>query len=155
MMISLETLFIILIIDKHKGRYVTIFNVPGAYLNADITGDNFILLNIECEFVDIMCKMKPEHKNNLSVDNGVNVLYLQLLKYLYLCMDSELLYYDLYSNTLKSHGFAFNPYDVCIANSTINGKQCTISWYVDDNKVLHIDEEVNTKIIETISEHVG
>ena len=60
-------------------------------------------------------------------------------------MESSLLWYYLYSNTLKSHRFAVNIYDMCIENSTINGKQCIISWYVDNNKVSHIDEEVNTK----------
>ena len=28
-------------------------------------------------------------------------------------------------------------------------------WHVDNNKVSHVDEEVNTKVIETISEHFG
>ena len=37
-----------------------------------------------------------------------------------------------------------NPYDGCISNSTIKNEQFTISWYVDDNKVSHVDKEVNT-----------
>ena len=28
-------------------------------------------------------------------------------------------------------------------------------WYVDNNKVSHLDEEVKTKVIEGISEHYG
>ena len=32
-------------------------------------------------------------------------------------------------------GFVLNPYDKCIANKTINGSQCTIVFYVDDNKI--------------------
>ena len=42
-----------------------------------------------------------------------------------------------------------------ISNSIIYGKQCTISWYVNENKVLHIDEEVKTEIIDTIAKHFG
>ena len=30
-----------------------------------------------------------------------------------------------------------------------------ISWYVDDKKVLHTDEEVNKKLIDTIAKHFG
>ena len=30
-----------------------------------------------------------------------------------------------------------------------------IAWYVEDNKVLHIDEEVNKRMIEMIDEHFG
>ena len=63
-------------------------------------------------------------------------------------MESALLWYDLYSKTIKSQGLLINPYDRFIANITIQDKQCTIMWYVDNNKVSHIDEEVNTKVIE-------
>ena len=85
----------------------------------------------------------------------MKVLYLRLLKDLYGCMDSALLWYYLYTKTLKSQGFVVNPYDRCIANSTIYGKHCTIAWYVDDNKVLHVYEHINTRIIEEIAEHFG
>ena len=72
-----------------------IFDVPRAYLNADITEDKFILLKIEGYFVDIMCEVNPEHKKNVCVENGVKVLYLRLLKALYGCMESALICYDL------------------------------------------------------------
>ena len=117
--------------------------------------DKFILLNIEEGFVDIMCEVNPEHKKNVDVVNGVKVLYLRLLKDLYGCVESALLWYDIYSKTLKPQVFLINPYDRCIANSTIQDKQCTIAWYVDDNKVSQVDEEVNTKVVEIISEHFG
>ena len=39
-----------------------VFDVPGAYLNADMPEDKFILLKIEGECVDIMCEVNPEHK---------------------------------------------------------------------------------------------
>ena len=87
------------------------FDVPGAYLNADIPEDKFILLKIEGEFVDIMCEVKPKHRENLCVYNGVKVLYLRLLRALYGYMESALLWYDIYSNTLKSHGLFINPCD--------------------------------------------
>ena len=45
-----------------------------------------------------------------------------------------------------------NPYDRCTANITIYGKHCMIALYVDNNKVPHADEQVNTRIIEAISE---
>ena len=36
-----------------------------------------------------------------------------------------------------------------------NSKQCTIYWYVDNNKVLHVNEDMNTRIIDKIDEHFG
>ena len=153
--ISLEYLFVGLIIDAHEGRDVGIFDIPGAYLNAGMLEGKFILLNIEGDFFDIMCEVNPEHKKTVHVDNGVKVIYLRLIKYLYGCMEYALLWYDLYSKTLKSPGFLINPYDRYIANSTIQYNQFTIAWYVDNNKVSHVDEEVNTRIIEKISERFG
>ena len=132
-----------------------IFDVPGAYLNADIPDDKFIPFNIEGGFGDIMCEVKPKHKKIVRVENGVKLLYLRLLKALYGCMESALLWYNLYSKTLKQQRSLINPYDRCMENSTIQDNQCTISWYAEDNKVSHVDEEVNTKVIETISEHFG
>ena len=72
--ISLEALFTSLIIDAREGRDVAIYDVSGAYLNADIPEDKVILLNIEGEFVDIMCKVNPKHKKTVRVKNGVKVL---------------------------------------------------------------------------------
>ena len=69
-----------------------------------------------------MCKVNPEHKKNVRVENGVKLLYLNLLKELYGCMDSALLWYDIYSKTLKPQGFLINPYDRCIENTNIKYK---------------------------------
>ena len=70
---------------------MAIFYAPGEYLNSGTPEDKFILLNIEGEFVDIMCEVNPEHKKHLRVENGVKAIYLRLLKALYRCMESSLL----------------------------------------------------------------
>ena len=62
---------------------MAIFDVPGAYLNADMTEDKVILLYIEGGFVEIMCKVNPKHNKNVRVYNGVKVIYLRHLKALY------------------------------------------------------------------------
>ena len=35
-----------------------------------------------------------------------------------------------------------NEYDLYVANTMVEGKQCTICWYVDDIKVRHVDSKV-------------
>jgi hypothetical protein len=52
-------------------------------------------------------------------------------------------------------GFVLNPYDPCVANKVINGKQCTICWYVDDLKVSHMERDVVSDIIATIEKKYG
>ena len=48
-----------------------------------------------------------------------------------------------------------NPYYLCIANANIKGEQCKVCWYVDDNKISHVDPKVVDKVIETIEEKFG
>ena len=50
-------------------------------------------------------------------------------------------------------GFELNPYDLCVANKIINGKQYTIVWYVDDNKISHVDSTVVDNIIKELTKH--
>jgi hypothetical protein len=37
----------------------------------------------------------------------------------------------------------------------VNDKQCTIAWYVDDNKVSHMDPAVVTNAIEKVESYFG
>jgi hypothetical protein len=71
----------------------------------------------------------------------------RLLKAIYGCVKSALLWYEKFSGTLKNMGFTINPYDPCVANCVIEGKQCTVAWYVDDMKISHINPDVVTDII--------
>ena len=48
----------------------------------------------------------------------------------------------LYSETLMERGFELNQYDPFVADKMVNVKQCTLVWYVDDNKVSHMEENV-------------
>jgi hypothetical protein len=52
-------------------------------------------------------------------------------------------------------GFELNPYDMCVANKTIENKQCTIVWYVDDTKISHENSNVVTHVIEKIETRFG
>ena len=48
--------------------------------------DKFSFFKIEGEFMDIIYEVDPKHKKNVRIENGVKVIYLILLKYLYGCM---------------------------------------------------------------------
>ena len=37
----------------------------------------------------------------------------------------------------------------------VNGKQCTINFYVDDNKISHVDPEVVSDVIELLKGYFG
>ena len=59
------------------------------------------------------------------------------------------------SNTLKEWGFKINEYDQCMANKTINGRQFTVIWHVDDLKISHVDKMVVEDIIGLLNEKFG
>ena len=61
----------------------------------------------------------------------------------------------MYAETLEKEGFVINPYDRCVANKIINGEQCTIVWYFDNNKVSYKDPKVVDEVIELTKTHFG
>ena len=60
---------------------------------------------------------------------------------------SSLLYYKKFRKDIESIGFKVNPYDPCVANRYVNGKQHTVVWHVDDLKASHVDSKVNDKFL--------
>ena len=53
------------------------------------------------------------------------------------------------------HGFQINPFGEYVENKTINGKQCIIAFYVDDNKIGHKDLKDITANIDLRKEQFG
>ena len=59
------------------------------------------------------------------------------------------------SSTLDKIGFKINPFNWCIAKKEIDGSQCTVMFYVDDNKISHKDPNVITSVLEAVSKYFG
>jgi len=114
-----------------------------------------VLMKITGKEVDLFCQLDPSLEEFVVIENGQRVLYVQLDKALYGCVQSALLWYELYSSTLQNMGFELNPCDMCVANAIIDGKQCTICWYVDDNKISHVNPKVVDDVIEQIEKKFG
>ena len=66
--------------------------------------------------VDILCKLNPGHAKHVVIKNGQKVLYARLVKAIYGCVKSALLWYNLLHKHLKGQGFVINSYNPCIAN---------------------------------------
>ena len=139
--------------DAQERRDVATANVVGAYLMAPLS--DFVLVKIKGGSADIMCQVQAAYQEYVVNEKGIKVLYLQLTKGLYGCMQSALLWYNTYSSRLKQMGFHLNPYDPCVANKNINGSQCTICWYVDDAKISHVESDVVSNIIKRLEETFG
>jgi hypothetical protein len=151
--LATDAMMLTVMTDAHEARDVGTADVAGAYLK--VTMKDFVLMKFTGASVDILCEMNPEYAKYVCIENGEKVLYVRLLKAIYGCVKSALLWYEMFSETLKEIGFVINPYDPCVANCVIEGKQCTIAWYVDDMKISHVNPCVVTDIINKLEVKFG
>ena len=70
-------------------------------------------------------------------------------------MKSALLFYKKLIKELKEMGFEINPYDPCVANKLVSGKQMTVRWHVDDLMISHIDKSKILKFVRCIKDIYG
>jgi hypothetical protein len=89
-----DALMLSLLIGATEHRDVATADVAGAYLPAKMK--DFTLLKMEGESVEIMCNVCEDYRKYVCHENGKKVLYLKLLKALYGCVQSALLWYKLF-----------------------------------------------------------
>ena len=100
--------------------------------------------------------MTPEtYQEYVHHKRGHPFIYCKLNVALYGTLKAAILFWIKLSKSLKQQGFEINPYDWCVANRMIDGKQCTILWHVDDLKLSHVDPKVIDKIIEQLEKEYG
>ena len=74
------------------------------------------------------------------------MIYVRSLNKIYSIVKTALLFYQKFVGDLMNIGLELNPYDPCVANKTINGKQLTLVWHVDDIKDSQVEAEVVTRM---------
>ena len=80
------------------------------------------------------------------------ILLLRCLNSIYRTMIAGLPFYKKFRKTLLREGFGINPYDPCVTNKMVNGKQQTMCWHVDNFKLSHRDIRVNKRFILVLKE---
>ena len=143
-----------LAIDSLEDRDVATADVAGAYLKASMP--DFVMLRVTGGSVDALLNVNnKKYQPYVVYEKNRKVLYLKLRKAMYGCLKAALLWYELFSNTLKEEGFKLNPYEPCVANKMVKGKQLTVVWYVDDLKVSHVSSEVVDETLEFLELKFG
>ena len=135
------------VIDTNKHWDVATEDVACAFLHAQ--SDEDVTIVLEGALAKLMLKVDPTlyRKFITTTSKGKSLLYVKIYKALYGLLRSALLFYHKLVGDLESEGFTINPYDPCVANKLINGKQMTIVWHVDDLKILHVNSFEVTKIL--------
>jgi hypothetical protein len=126
------------VIDAIEGSDVATCNIPGTSMESGMKGK--VIMKLEGIMAKVVLKIDPKkYSKYVAKENGKVVIYVILTKALYGSLQAALLFWQNLSTELLIWGFEINLYDFCVANKTINGKQCTIVWHVDDLKISHID----------------
>eukprot|EP00978_Attheya_sp_CCMP212_P005488 scaffold12295_cov58-Attheya_sp.AAC.1 len=123
---STDLIIITSVINAKQNRDVMTSDVPNA----------FVQIEIDQSGEKIVMKIR-----------GVLALYRMLV--------ASLLYYKKFVKDIKSIGFILNPYDPCVVNRMIEGKQHTLTWHIDDIKLSHVDSKVNDKFLAWLETNYG
>ena len=157
---TLEGIFLTATIDAKEGRDVMSLDIPNAFIQATMpvtsAGEDRVIMKLGGLLLDLLLEIAPEiYADYVVLDNGKRVLYLLVVRALYGMLVSALLWYKQFRKELEKVGFVFNPYDPCIANRMINGKQHTIRFHVDDLMSSHMDPKVNDKFLVWLNKMYG
>jgi len=156
---ALESVLLSATIDAKEGRDVATVDIPNAFIQTEIPqekGKERIVLKIRGQLVDILEQIDPgTYKPFVQYENGAKILYCKVLHAIYGMLTSALLFYKQWRNDLLKRGYEINPYDPCVANKFINGKQHTVMWHVDDLKISHVDKKVNDEFIKWVDDLYG
>ena len=104
-----DSIILTLVIDAFEGREVATADVKGAYLFIEMS--DFVVVRLKGEALKIMCKLNPHYQQHILHEHGRPVLYMQLAKALYGCMQSAFLWYETLKGVLVKLGFKLNPYN--------------------------------------------
>ena len=158
--VTTTSVFMTAVIDAQERRSVATADVPNAFIQTklrelDKDGQRYVL-KIRGELVDMLVQIAPEvYGPSVVIERDQKVLYLQTLKALYGMLESSLLYYKKWRKSLEDIGFKVNPYDPCVANKMVNGRQLTVCWHVDDLKVSHVEQRVVDEFLEWVQLEYG
>jgi hypothetical protein len=147
--VAIESVMLSCVIDAEEGRDVATVDIPGAFMQADM--DELVHMKLEGKMAELLIKLEPKlYRKFVQIEKGKPVLYVELKKALYGTLRAALLFWKKLSAQLQEWGFEVNPYDWCVANKMINGKQCTILWHVDDLKISHVEYDVVSSVIKQL-----
>ena len=156
---TIESVFITSAIDAKERREVATLDVPNAFIQTSLnykTTDERIIMKVRGVIVDLLLMIDAEtYGKHIVYKNGKKVIYLVVLKALYGMLHSALLFYNMFRSNLEKEGFVFNPYDPCVANKDIKGKQLTVLFHVDDVKVSSVRKQSVDDFIQWIDYKYG
>jgi hypothetical protein len=146
--VSAEAVMLTCVIDVMEERDIAVIDIPNAFVQTVVKDEEHcVIVCIRGPSVDILVNIAPHvYGPYISFNkSGQKALLVQYLNALYGTMVAALLYYRKFVKSLTKQGFKLNLYDACVAKKTVNGKQITICFHVNDCKISH----ESSKIVDT------
>jgi hypothetical protein len=143
--VATESVLLSCIIDAEEGKDVAVIDIPAAFIQTRIEDEkDMTFIKLHGVLVDILTDIAPDvYKPYVTKDKkGVKQVIVQCQNALYGTIVASLLYYRKFVKSLTDIGFVINPYDPCVTNKMIDGKQMTILFHVDDCKLSHCKRKV-------------
>ena len=154
---TLAGLIMTCVIDAFEHRDVATADLPGAFLQTKVPDDEpDVHVMIEGRMAELLAKISPEtYQKYVHKHRGQSMIYCRLKVALYGTLKAALLFWKKLTLFLVEDGFKINPYDWCVANKMVNGKQLTIVWHVDDLKISHRDSKVVDIMLNKLDKEYG
>jgi hypothetical protein len=136
--VSNEAMLLTAMIDAIENRDVAVVDIPGAFIQVDM--DELVHVRFYEKTVEIL----PEIDHGMfspcvTHERGEMALYVELLKALYVTLRAARLFWEKLSNELKEWGLTANPYDPCVMNKMVCGKQMPVAWHLNNLKISYVD----------------
>ena len=146
---ALESVLLTSTIDAAEERYFDVIDILNDVLQTRMKDNkDKVVLRLRGKLADLLIKTALEIcRKHITINRkGETLLYVRALNAIYSIMKAALLFYQKFVGDLMTIGFDLNPYDPCVANNTINGKQLTLVWHVNYKKASHVEAKVVTRM---------
>ena len=131
--VSTQSVYMIATLAATEKRSVFTADFTGAFLKGKyLEEDNLPIVTMKLSKIITESLLKVSPTWSEYVNPGDGCIYVTLMKPLYGLVEAAQLWYKSLSSALMEFGFIVNPYDKCVFNKTIDGKQTTICIHVDD-----------------------
>lgn len=130
-----------------------VIDVPGALMQA-VNTDGTVMC-IEGKMAEMLVEIDGAAYGPCLIHESASLSYVELDKALYWTMKAGGLFLEKLSSKLQEWRFMVNPYNSCVANKTLDDKQCTVVWHVDSIKILHVDPKEVDQVIGLLKEEFG
>ncbi len=126
--VTAKTVMLTCVIDAQEDQDVAVVDIPNAFVQTVVSeedAEHHVTVCIRGPLVDILVSMAPDVYGSYvsATKTGQKVLIVECLKAVNGTMVAALLYCKKSVKSLQNHGFKLNPYNGCVANKTVKGKQ--------------------------------